>query len=241
MKVKEHYDNHLGNFYSWYTGDFEKNKNDFKAFCKENQIVPGSSKIALDLGAGNGIQTIALAESGFMVLAIDFNKQLLSELDSKIGNLPIIIQNDDFRNFENYSDQPAQLIVCCGDTITHLESVDEIKQLIAKSFNLLVSGGKIILTFRDYSTELEDTQRFIHVKSDNSRIFTCFLEYFTDRIRVTDLLYELEGDKWLQKVSSYYKMRLLKGPAIAILNDCGFDIILNIVENRIITLIGQKY
>ena len=26
MSVKEHYDNHLGNFYSWYTGDFTKNK-----------------------------------------------------------------------------------------------------------------------------------------------------------------------------------------------------------------------
>ena len=70
MTVKDHYDHHLGNFYSWYSGDFDKNKDSFKAFCVDNDIKPFGSKYAIDLGAGNGIQTIALADLGFKVKAI---------------------------------------------------------------------------------------------------------------------------------------------------------------------------
>ncbi len=80
MTVKERYDNHLGNFYTWHAGNFELNKEKFKSFCIENQLLPKSSKNAIDLGAGNGIQTIALAELVFLVKAIDFNDQLLAEL-----------------------------------------------------------------------------------------------------------------------------------------------------------------
>jgi len=66
------------------------------------------------------------------------------------------------------------------------------------------------------------------------------LEYSADKIRVTDLLHELENNKWVQKVSSYYKTRITKDLVIGFLKDSGFDIIMDKVENRIITIIGQK-
>jgi len=240
MTVKEHYDNHLGNFYSWYTGDFEKNKNTFKTFCIENKIVPGQFKNAIDLGAGNGIQSIALAEIGFNVTAIDFNRQLLNELEATAKGQPVRMINDDIRNIKKYSDLKPGLIVCCGDTIPHLESVTEIKKLISDSYKVLNPQGWIILTFRDYLTDLQDTQRFIPMKSDNNRVFTCFLEYFTDKIRVTDLLYELEDGKWVQKISSYFKTRIGKDQVIQILINCGFKITLDKTENRIIYIIACK-
>lgn len=240
MTVKEHYDNHLGNFYSWYTGDFDKNKNYFKAFCIENKIKPCDSNYAIDLGAGNGIQTIALADLGFKVKAIDFNNQLIAELKSRIGNYPIEVFNDDIKFISNYSKPRPELIVCCGDTLTHLDSTSEIQKLLKDSFDILTPNGRLILTFRDYSTELDDTSRFIPVKSDSQRILTCFIEYFPDKLRVTDLLHELENDKWIQKVSSYYKTRISKDLVVGYLKDSGFRINLDIVANRIITIIGQK-
>ena len=89
MTVKEHYDNHLADFYSWMIGDFEKGKDSFKDFCIKNEIKPNKTGNAIDLGAGNGIQSIALGEIGFNVKAVDFNEKLLSELKQKIGGLPI--------------------------------------------------------------------------------------------------------------------------------------------------------
>jgi len=240
MTVKEHYDNHLGNFYSWYTGDFDKNKDSFKAFCLDNDIKPGDSKYAIDLGAGNGIQTIALADLGFKVKAIDFNCQLIAELKSRINNHPIEVFNDDIKLVSKYSQPQPELIVCCGDTLPHLDSFAEVQKLIKDSFDILSPNGRLILTFRDYSTELEDTNRFIPVKSDSQRILTCFIEYYTDKLRVTDLLHEYENGKWIQKASSYYKTRISRELVLGFLKDSGFNISFDNIVNRMITIIGQK-
>jgi SAM-dependent methyltransferase len=240
MTVKEHYDNHLGNFYSWYTGDFSTNKDGFKTFCIENGIQPNKSKYAIDLGSGNGIQTIALAELGFNVKAVDFNKQLIKELASKAHNLPVEIIYDDLRCIDKYSSPPPELVVCCGDTLAHLESFTEIQELVNASYAALIPDGKLVLTFRDYSIELQDITRFIPVKSDKDRILTCFLEYFPDKVRVTDLLHERVNDQWIQKVSSYFKTRISRALILEYLNDCGFEIIVDKTTNRIITIIGVK-
>jgi 2-polyprenyl-3-methyl-5-hydroxy-6-metoxy-1,4-benzoquinol methylase len=240
MSVKEHYDKHLGNFYTWYTGDFETNKNKFKAFCIENSIMPNESGVCIDLGAGNGIQSIGLAELGFKVKAIDFNQQLLDKLRNNIGNLKVEVFNDDIRLINRYSDTNPELIVCCGDTLPHLENLSEIETLISDTFTALVPRGRMVLSFRDYSVELSDTQRFIPVKNDGTRILTCFLEYFTDKVRVTDLLHELEDGKWIQKVGSYFKTRITRDWVIEKLQSVGFEIVLNQMEKGMVWVIGVK-
>lgn len=240
MTVKEHYDNHLGNFYSWFFGDFEKNKDTFKVFCIDNDVNTFDSKYAVDLGAGNGIQTMALAELGFKVKAVDFNNQLITELKSRIGKFPVEVFNDDIKHLTKYSHPQPALIVCCGDTLAHLDSFSEVQKLIMDSYRMLSGNGRLILSFRDYSTELDDTDRFIPVKSDSQRILTCFVEYFPDKLRVTDLLHELENGKWIQKVSSYYKVRISRDQVLGFLKESGFEIIYDNIENRMITIIAQK-
>jgi 2-polyprenyl-3-methyl-5-hydroxy-6-metoxy-1,4-benzoquinol methylase len=133
MSVKEHYDTHLGNFYSWMTGDFEEKKNDFLSFCEQSGIRPFASKNALDLGADNGIQSIALAELGFHVKAIDFNQQLLTELEARKNQLPVEVIQEDIKAVSAYGDCKPELIICCGDTLSHLNSMEEISQLIKDS------------------------------------------------------------------------------------------------------------
>lgn len=240
MIVKQHYDNHLGDFYSWLAGDFDTNMNSFKQFCIDNKIESSSNGFAIDLGAGHGIQSIALAQLGFRVLSVDFNAHLLNELRARIGSYPIEIVQEDIRTLKSLAKVNPDLIVCCGDTLPHLESVDEIRELVIDSCNILKPQGKLILIFRDYSVPLEGDQRFIPVKSDQNRILTCFLEYFDEKVRVTDLLNELQNGKWIQKVSSYFKTKISKEIGIEILKDSGFEITLDKVDKGVVSLIGVK-
>ena len=63
--VKEHYDSHLGNFYSWMMGDLANKQAEFQNFLIEHALLPQVTKKAIDLGAGHGIQTVPLAKAGY--------------------------------------------------------------------------------------------------------------------------------------------------------------------------------
>lgn len=240
MTVKEHYDKHLANFYSWMTGNFDSKNQEFKKFLINNGVKPQTNKIAIDLGAGHGLQSIPLAELGFQVLAVDFNQQLIDELKTNSNGLTITTKIDDIKNVIDFFTDKPELIVCCGDTISHLDNKNEIEKFITDISNSLDKNGKLILSFRDYSYSLTDTNRFIQVKSDETKILTCILDYENEFINVTDLLHEKTNDGWIQKVSSYKKVRLITNEIVELLQKNNFEIEFNDIVNRLTTIIAKK-
>jgi 2-polyprenyl-3-methyl-5-hydroxy-6-metoxy-1,4-benzoquinol methylase len=208
MTAKEHYDNHLGNFYSWMAGDFTTKQQEQQAFFNSHNVSPFGNKIAFDLGSGHGFQAISLAKLGYSVMAVDFNTQLLKELRQNRADLPIQSVADDFFSFLKNTSQQAELIVCMGDTLSHLESLKKLKDTIHEISKHLLPQGKVVLSFRDLTLELKGSQRFIPIKSDMDRILTCFLEYHTDHVMVHDIVHENNHGKWVQKISAYPKLRI---------------------------------
>jgi 2-polyprenyl-3-methyl-5-hydroxy-6-metoxy-1,4-benzoquinol methylase len=208
MTAKDHYDKHLGNFYSWMTGDFNQRQLSEQKVFQDLGILTGERRLAFDLGAGHGIQSIALANLGYEVKAVDFNRQLLEELTLNRGSLPITVHQQDMREFLETNDDQADLIVCMGDTITHLESLNAIDHLLRLIKKRLRAKGSVVISFRELTTELKGGARFIPVKSDDKRILTCFLDYYPDHVLVHDLLWERGPNGWTQTVSAYPKQRL---------------------------------
>ncbi|KCZ71166.1 hypothetical protein ANME2D_03198 [Candidatus Methanoperedens nitroreducens] len=240
MNIKEHYENHLANYYSWMFGDFNAKLNENQRFFQSHNIKPVSSKIAIDLGAGCGFQSIPLAKIGFEVKAIDFSKRLLDELKNKSNGLGIEAIENDILNFDAYSDCKPELIVCMGDTITHLDSLESVQKLIENNYEILFKNGKQVLTFRDLTFELKEEDRFIPVNSDNNRIFTCFLEYHPTYVKVFDIVYEREKGRWIQKISSYKKLIISQTEIKEYFEDTGFKIEFMGIENGLVTIIGTK-
>jgi 2-polyprenyl-3-methyl-5-hydroxy-6-metoxy-1,4-benzoquinol methylase len=241
MTVKEHYDNHLAEFYSWMIGDFDKAKESFKIFCNQNNIEPTNQGFAIDLGAGNGIQSMALAEIGFAVQAVDFNDKLLNELKLKIAKYPIECIYEDILNIKSIAtENSVDLVICCGDTIAHIETFEQLEKLLEDCYNLLSREGKLILSFRDYSNALTDTQRFISVRSDENQILTCVIDYYEQKIKVTDLLHVKEGNTWKQRISSYDKLRITKDYVNNKLKNLGYTLITCTDINRMVYVIAKK-
>ncbi len=240
MKVKEHYADHLAHFYSWMIGDFNTKQLEQQDFFNKNGIKPKLTKIAFDLGAGNGLQSIALAKLGFEVTAVDFNKQLLDELNINKGDLPIKTVCDEVLDFLADLHKDAELIVCMGDTITHLESIDHVEQMLTKISEHLTTDGKLAISFRELITELKGTERVIPVRSDETRILTCYLEYFPDHVMVHDILHEWQSDKWIQKVSSYPKLRLSESYITEAFERNNIKILSTQRLSGMLYLVGQK-
>ena len=64
-----------------------------------------------------------------------------------------------------------------GDTLTHLNTHQDIRQLLRRVYSALEIDGQVILTFRDLTSGLKGLDRIIPVRNDANTIFTCFLEY----------------------------------------------------------------
>ncbi len=239
--VQEHYNQVLADVYSWIFNGFEQGISKNIKFLNEHHVSPTSSAKAIDLGAGCGFQSIPLAKLGFTVTAIDLDRQLLDELEANCTtNLAISTIQDDLINFEQYINTQVELITCMTDTLLHLESPDKVISLLRKVFSALEDNGKFIITFRDLSVELSELDRFITIKSDEQTIFTCFLEYEPDTVKVHDLIYQKNHDSWKLNKSFYRKLRLSKQWVDKQLSDVGFNKIVSNTNNGLVTLMAVK-
>lgn len=169
---------------------------------------PRGSGVAVDLGSGPGFQAIPLAERGYRVVAIDTDRLLLDELAAHKGKLDVLDAHDDLLRFRRHVEEPVELIVCMTDTLLHLASRDDVRHLFEDCAAALEPGGQLILTWRDMTRELADLDRFLPVRSDADTIFTCFLEYEPDTVKVHDLVYVRNGDAWEFRRSFYRKLRI---------------------------------
>jgi SAM-dependent methyltransferase len=238
--VTEHYENLLADYYSWMFNDFDAKVEANGEFFAVQQIVPQNTGIAVDLGAGPGFQSIPLAKAGFKVLAIDTSRKLLIELQNKSGDLPITTIHDDMLNFATHYEGPVALCVCMGDTLPHLESFDKVQLLFETVYRSLEAGGRFILTFRDLTSELKGLDRFIPVRSDADTIFTCFLECAGELVKVHDLVYARNGERWELNKSWYWKLRIPAEWVVERLKEIGFAIDLSDNMNGMITIIAVK-
>lgn len=203
--VRKHYENHLASIYLWMAGGIEHalalGASDVAEFLDR----PG---YAVDLGAGFGMHSIPLARAGFHVLSVDSSPRLLAELRNHADGLNVVTIEGDLQDFAAHMSGPADLILCMGDTLTHLGSTDEVQRLLRDVAGSLRPGGQFVATFRDYRALPAGDARFIPVRSDAHRILTCFLEERAEYVLVHDVIHELVEGTWSIKVSSYEKLRL---------------------------------
>jgi hypothetical protein len=238
--VEEHYDNLLAPYYSWISGGSDLKIEENRKFFSDHGIRPVNSGVAVDLGAGSGFQSIPLAESGFNVIALDTNRQLLTELKDKAKDLPIVTVRDNLLNFVEHRPAEIEIIVCMGDTLTHLQSLEDVQQLLENTYPAFTQDGILILSFRDMTNELSGLDRFIPVRSDSNHIFTCFLEYERLHVKVHDIVYEKIKDQWKMKKSAFRKLRISPHRINEILVKLGYKVATFDIQMGMVTIVARK-
>jgi SAM-dependent methyltransferase len=236
-----HYEKHLGPVYTWMVGDLDAAFARARVELDELGLQSSAGGSAIDLGAGFGLHSVPLAQRGYAVTAIDTCKPLLDELLLRPTSPPIKTIVGDLLAFRSYVRRPVDVILCMGDTLTHLPDFADVDLLLEMSAEALKARGVFAATFRDYvSKTLQGDDRFIPVRSDERRILTCFLEYGDDRVTVHDLLYEKEQGQWRQRVSSYGKLRLRPERVVDRLTQLGFTVRLDTGMGGMIRVMGIR-
>jgi SAM-dependent methyltransferase len=238
--VQNHYDAFLAGSYAWVNGGLDDQVRKNKKFFSSHSVVPRDNRVAIDLGAGCGFQSIALAQIGYSVIAVDFCPSLLDELRSYADRLPVVTIRSDIRHYPSWSGRHPGFIVCMGDTLTHLASMADVEDLIRQCFSELDPGGRLVLTFRDYSVEPDGAVVVIPVLREADRIFIYRLEYHADTITVRDILYSRREGAWERSAGNYTKIRIAPDMLKRMLAGAGFAIEYSAVEGGIITVVAGK-
>jgi 2-polyprenyl-3-methyl-5-hydroxy-6-metoxy-1,4-benzoquinol methylase len=238
--VEEHYNRVLADVYSWMYGGWDAQVARYTEFFTARGVAPRSSRRAIDLGAGCGFQAIPLARLGFDVKAIDLDRKLLAELEAHVKDETIETICADIVEFRRHVPQSAELIVCMVDTLLHLETQDAVTRLADDVFAALEPGGTFIATFRDFTVETKELERFIPVRSDEQTIFTCFLEFEPVTVKVHDLVYRRVEGRWSFAKSFYRKLRLPTDWVVMTLRGAGFGQVETGLDRGLVVLTAKK-
>jgi SAM-dependent methyltransferase len=240
VTVEEHYARHLAPIYVWIAGGFDAAV--ARGDTEIDTLLGGHAVqgIAVDLGAGFGVHAIPVARRGYSVLAVDSSTMLLGLMKERAGTLSIRTVAGDLLEFGEHLDSPADLILCMGDTLTHLSDLDCVDRLFSLVADALRPGGQFISSFRDYTIQLIGDSRFIPVRSDNDRILTCLLDYSAEHVTVYDLLHERTGCAWGLRISSYRKIRISPEWAADTIRSKGFAVRLEPGLAGMIRLIAKR-
>jgi 2-polyprenyl-3-methyl-5-hydroxy-6-metoxy-1,4-benzoquinol methylase len=128
--VTDHYEKLLGPIYAWMVGDLDIATERADAELASIGLPSSTTGDAIDLGAGFGMHALPLARRGYKVVALDNYEPLLQELRSRAGSLTVRAVPADLLRFREEVVRPANVILCMGDTLTHLPNVASVESLL---------------------------------------------------------------------------------------------------------------
>jgi glycine/sarcosine N-methyltransferase len=116
----------------------------------DSRVQPGSR--ILDIACGTGDYSIALAERGHRVTGIDLDRAMIRSARGKVQELEAA---PDFRVMDMLSmtdvlEPGFDLVFCIGNSLVHLETDEQIGQLLADCRTLLSAAGVLVVQIINY-------------------------------------------------------------------------------------------
>lgn len=180
----------------------------------------------LDLAAGTGTQAIQLAKKGYDVTAIDSSEQMISIMKEKVLEEQVSLQciRLDMEKIQELTISAYDSIICIGNSIVHLNSVEEIRQMVTDIFKLLESDGTFIVQIVNYDRILEQNIKELPlIKRDEGITFQRTYEFSNDKIQFSGVLTVEQNGKQEQFLNTVELYPLQSFQLVSVLQDAGFS------------------
>ena len=140
-------------------------------------------KDILDVACGSGGYSKSLSDMGYFVTAIDLDEKMvqsLKEKDDKINARVLNMLNIDELN------QTFDLIFCIGNSLVHLNSLDEIRVFIQSCKKNLEYNGKLIMQIVNYDRILaKNIKELPTIKNEEKDLtFERYYSYLVEEHRI---------------------------------------------------------
>ncbi len=172
-----------------------------------------ASKV-LDLGCGTGHHARLFRNWGLEVTGVDPSPVLLELARGKgESKLKLDVEDDklafveaDFAQFASRVNGPFDAIIALGNTLPHLENVEQLKRLTEDVHSLLRPGGVFLFQNRNYDRLLKTRERFLlpttFREAENEQIFFRFNDFEEEKVRFNVVHFTRVGQSWVQNIHS---------------------------------------
>jgi len=178
----------------------------------------------LDIGCGTGLLSQALSETFYRVVGIDLDEAMLDQARaSNAGSDNLEFLHLDMLKIDRQFDQHSfDSLVCFGNTLVHLPSLDHVSSFFEKCFSILTSGGKLLIQMINYDRILDQNIDSLPTLDTDDITFIRNYNYLADQERI-----EFETILTIKKTQQIIrnKVRLLplrKSEIKTSLRDAGF-------------------
>ena len=196
-------------------------------FLKE--VAGEPPRALLDIACGTGGYSLELAAQGYDVTAVDQDAGMLGQLSSKMGGTGgslNLVQADMVKVDEKLSAK-FNVAFCIGNSLVHLENLQQIKEFLANVKNTLENDGSLVLqiinfdrillreikslpTVENESAGLTFERNYDYNKKDNRIAFKTRLTVEGKSLENEVTLYPLRQDELTEALSEagFKKLRL---------------------------------
>lgn len=191
-------------------------------------LVDEDAKI-LDVGCATGTYAIPLARMGFDVFAFDLGNEMIDILHEKeekeqMEEMKLKTFKMDMRDIAKLGVRNFDLVYCIGNTLVHLNSKTEVKDVLTDIYEALADKGKFVLQIVNYDRVIKDgvTELPTIERSQEDVTFERKYNSVDGKIEFKGILSVKKGEKVDVFEETTELLPLLQGELEEYINEIGF-------------------
>jgi len=188
--------------------------------------IPESDCNVLDIGCGIGTLSFELTNYYTNVLGIDMDAEMVRAAlkKQKDKSKSIQFQQVSMLKLDTFIDKNSVGgIICFGNTLVHLNSLDEIANFLQQSKAVLKSNGKLLLQIVNYDKIIEKNMKQLPLIENDEIIFERYYHYRKSENKI-DFNTRLTVKSTQEIIENRIELLpLLKKELALLLNKAGFD------------------
>lgn len=188
------------------------------------EVLGKPPKEVLDIACGTGGYSLALSRAGYNCTAVDLDGQMISLLEQKVRaeGRDIKFRTADMIDLDKQLAEKFNMAFCIGNSVVHLQNLQQIKDFIRSAKNLLENDGSLVLQIINFDRILLRDIKSLPAIEDRSRGLTFERNYDYDRgnniIKFRTKL-EVDGNSFNNEIPLY---PLLSDEVVEALQAAGF-------------------
>lgn len=138
---------------------------------------------AVDMGCGTGVHAVALAQLGLDVTGLDISAGMLEKARAHARDAGAAVEFLEGDFLAAVPRIPADLLLCLGNSLPHLESRAALTAVLAHWRSLLGDEGRAVIQLLNYARVLDSGERIVNIRRDGEATIVRFYDFLEETLR----------------------------------------------------------